>query len=102
MPRAEPSSRPVVGVDLPESRSAGPAWLVTFKDQWSLAIDLAAEGNDVEVKAQLELGYKHHLEQTQSFSTNKNSVYLEARAEGGLFESSTIHVVAMAKLVRVQ
>ena len=71
-------------------------------DQWNVAIDLAAKAKDVEVKKQLEVGYQHHMERVVSISSNKNSVYLEANANGGLFQSSTIHVIATAKLIRVQ
>ncbi len=71
-------------------------------DHWNVAIDLAAKAKDIEVKKKLELAYQNHMERVVSISSNKNSVYLEANANGGLFQSSTIHVVAIAKLIRVQ
>jgi hypothetical protein len=71
-------------------------------DQWSAAIDLAGKAKDVAVQKKLELGYQHHMERVLSLSSNKNSVYLEVNANGGVFQSSTIHVVATAKLIRVQ
>lgn len=71
-------------------------------DQWSAAIDLAANAKDVEVQKKLELGYQHHMEKVSSLASSKNSVYLEVNANGGLFQSSTIHVIATAKLFRVQ
>lgn len=71
-------------------------------DQWTAAIDLAAKAKDVEVEKKLSLAYQHHMERVVSMSSNKNSVYLEVLANGGLFQSSTIHVIAYAKLVRLQ
>jgi hypothetical protein len=71
-------------------------------DQWNAAIDLAAKAVDVEVQKKLEIGYQNHMERVVDVSSNKNSVYVEANANGGLFQSSTIHVIATAKLIRVQ
>lgn len=71
-------------------------------NKWNAAIDLAGKAGDVSVEKKLEIGFQHHMERVLNLSSDKNSVYVEANANGGLFQSSIIHVVATAKLVKVE
>jgi hypothetical protein len=71
-------------------------------NKWKGAIDASAKAGDVDAKAKLELEFEHHMQRIVNFSSNKNSVYLEATANGGLFQTSIIDVVATARLLKVE
>jgi hypothetical protein len=71
-------------------------------DKWKAAIDAAAKVSDIEVKRRLEVDYQHHMETVYNVASNKNTIRLSATANGGLFRRSRIHVVAKAKLIRVE
>ncbi len=71
-------------------------------DKWKAAIELAIKYNDVEAKRKLELEYQRHQQLIRSYSSNKNTFFLSATANGGLARKSVLYLKTKLKIVRLQ
>lgn len=70
-------------------------------DKWKAAIELAVKLGDIEAKRKLDLEYQRHQRFISSYASNKNTFYLQATANGGLFRRSVVHVKGKVKLIRL-
>jgi hypothetical protein len=70
-------------------------------DKWKIAIDTALSLGDIEAKTKLELEYQRHRELYFSVASNRNTLLLEATANGGAFRKSVVRLKSRVKLVRV-
>ncbi len=71
-------------------------------DKWKAARELAIKYNDVEAKRKLELEYQRHQQLIRSYSSNKNTFFLSATANGGLARKSVLYLKTKLKIVRLQ
>jgi hypothetical protein len=71
-------------------------------DKWKVAIELAIKYKDIEAKRKLELEHERNLQLIRSYSSNKNTFFLSATANGGLARKSVIHVKGKIKVIRLQ
>lgn len=70
-------------------------------DKWKLAIDRAIKAGDIEVKLKLDLEYQRQQQLAGMYASNKNTFFLSATANGGLFRNSVIHVKGRVKMIRI-
>jgi hypothetical protein len=61
-------------------------------DKWKVAKDLAVKYGGVDVSTKLNVEYERHQQLIRSYQTNKNTLFVKATANGGLFRKSIIHV----------
>jgi hypothetical protein len=61
-------------------------------DKWKVAKDLAVKYGGADVSTKLNVEYERHQQLIRSYQTNKNTLFVKATANGGLFRKSFIHV----------
>jgi Concanavalin A-like lectin/glucanases superfamily len=70
-------------------------------DKWKIALDLAVKFADVDLQRKLNVEYQRHQELIRAYNTNKNTFFLQAIANGGLFRKSVIHVKGSVRCIRL-
>lgn len=69
--------------------------------KWNVALELAVKANDVEAKRKLDIEYQRHRQLVVTHASNKNTLFISATANGGLFRNSVIHVKGRVKMIRI-
>lgn len=70
-------------------------------DKWKVARDLAIKYGGADVSINLNIEYERHQQLIRSYQTNKNTFFMSATANGGLFRKSVIQVKSNILVKRI-